>query len=573
MPMIDGVKFACEPCMRGHRSSKCTHQDRILIKVRKPGRPLSSCPHEAGSCSCEVASVAIPKMSNNCPCGTPSDGKVKKEDKGSKHERSRAGSHLSSIPTTPVQQVPMGQGYGFPPGFLPPGMENPGEFMPGMDPQMWPPAPFNGMNGMNPMDPFSPPIDLNSPLGQPFYTNAPPPPGLSPVPIVKPPSSKKSCCKPEQGVVDAKNFIDATAAGFPHIQTAPMPPNGQYGEFQTPKEQRARRHTTEMYPRKRASVGAYPEGDMRQFGGHGPDGRSTSVPNVPVMGNPMMGGMPYGGQPLGPVSEDNQNPSYTIYSAPRYNQRQVMYMNAIREAHERHQQEEADAARRASQASEHAQKMNGSCCPPPDPSMPYALPHGAECGCGPNCSCVMCITHPYNSATIEYIRNIHQNMQTPEQSSEEHSPSTQGFAHSVAGVDFPQNGGVGMFGDAVLDNMLDEKDMLGMQGNQLSPSAFIQLDYNLGNCSQHNGGCMCGDGCQCVGCLTHGGHNGVPLHSGLDASMLTQPLTEHSLDEVQMNGQSGSLSLDDHKANDNSDGSIWKTEDSSSSSGIQKSGN
>ena len=30
-----------EPCMRGHRSSKCTHTDRILVQVRKPGRPLS----------------------------------------------------------------------------------------------------------------------------------------------------------------------------------------------------------------------------------------------------------------------------------------------------------------------------------------------------------------------------------------------------------------------------------------------------------------------------------------------------------------------------------------------------
>lgn len=563
--MINGVKFACEPCMRGHRSSKCTHSDRILIKVRKPGRPLSSCPHEAGTCSCEIASVAIPKSSNSCPCGTP-DEKVKKEDKGSK---SRTGSHLSSIPSTPVHQVPMPPAYGFPTVFLSPGIENPGDFMAGVDPQMWPQA---GFNGMNPIDPFASPVDLNAPLGQQFFPPGPPP-SLSPVPIIKAPSSEKSCCKSEFTPMDANNFIDAAAAGFPGTQAAPLHPNSQFGDFQTPKEQRARRHTTEMYPRKRASVGAYPEGDMGQFGAHGPVGRSTSVPNVPIMAVPVAPGIPYGAQQAEPISLDNQDPSYAIYSARRYNQRQVNYMNAIREAHERHQQEEADAARRASQASEHARKINGSCCAPPDPSMPYVLPHGQECGCGPNCSCVMCITHPYNTATIEYIRNIHQTMQTPEQSSEEHSPSNVGFAHSVTGVEFPPAGGVSMFCDAALDNMLDEKDMLGMQGNQLSPSAFIQLDYNLGTCSQHNGGCMCGDGCQCIGCLTHGGHNGVPFHSDPEASLLAQPLTEHPLGEAQVDAQSDGLPLDDQKANDNSDGSIWKVEESSSSSGIQPTSN
>lgn len=41
------------PCIRGHRSSKCKHEDRVLIEVRKPGRPLTTCPHPAGStCNC-----------------------------------------------------------------------------------------------------------------------------------------------------------------------------------------------------------------------------------------------------------------------------------------------------------------------------------------------------------------------------------------------------------------------------------------------------------------------------------------------------------------------------------------
>ncbi|CAI6332806.1 unnamed protein product [Periconia digitata] len=62
-------KVACGPCIRGHRSSKCDHRDRVLVEVRKPGRPLSSCPHPTGSCSCErvVINYTIPK-SSECAC-------------------------------------------------------------------------------------------------------------------------------------------------------------------------------------------------------------------------------------------------------------------------------------------------------------------------------------------------------------------------------------------------------------------------------------------------------------------------------------------------------------------------
>ncbi|RDL37271.1 uncharacterized protein BP5553_04704 [Venustampulla echinocandica] len=52
MPIINGYKYSCEPCIRGHRATSCTHTDRILIEVRKPGRPLESCGHEFDTCTC-----------------------------------------------------------------------------------------------------------------------------------------------------------------------------------------------------------------------------------------------------------------------------------------------------------------------------------------------------------------------------------------------------------------------------------------------------------------------------------------------------------------------------------------
>ncbi|KAJ1974313.1 copper-binding transcription factor [Dimargaris verticillata] len=43
MVYIDGQKFACEKCIKGHRASTCNHHDRSLIPIRRKGRPVSQC--------------------------------------------------------------------------------------------------------------------------------------------------------------------------------------------------------------------------------------------------------------------------------------------------------------------------------------------------------------------------------------------------------------------------------------------------------------------------------------------------------------------------------------------------
>lgn len=45
----------------------------------------------------------------------------------------------------------------------------------------------------------------------------------------------------------------------------------------------------------------------------------------------------------------------------------------------------------------------------------------------------------------------------------------------------------------------------------LSPSSYFWQELVLPGCNDETGTCQCGDGCECVGCLTHGGHNGVAL--------------------------------------------------------------
>ncbi|KAF8457404.1 hypothetical protein BGX38DRAFT_784935 [Terfezia claveryi] len=140
LPLILTINIS-EPCMRGHRSSKCTHEDRLLVQVRKPGRPLSSCPHLAVGtggtttfvdangarlddttsthghgagekpCGCEVTSLAIPKVAS-CACSFPQppSSTTKPTSKSSLFElriypHQHFKSRVLSPPTSPVSPV------------------------------------------------------------------------------------------------------------------------------------------------------------------------------------------------------------------------------------------------------------------------------------------------------------------------------------------------------------------------------------------------------------------------------------------------------------------------------------
>lgn len=43
--IINGEKWACEACVRGHRVSNCQHSDRRLQHINRKGRPVSQCQH------------------------------------------------------------------------------------------------------------------------------------------------------------------------------------------------------------------------------------------------------------------------------------------------------------------------------------------------------------------------------------------------------------------------------------------------------------------------------------------------------------------------------------------------
>ncbi|KAI9252690.1 copper fist DNA binding domain-containing protein [Helicostylum pulchrum] len=41
--LINGEKWACETCIKGHRATHCKHTDRQLVPIKKKGRPSTQC--------------------------------------------------------------------------------------------------------------------------------------------------------------------------------------------------------------------------------------------------------------------------------------------------------------------------------------------------------------------------------------------------------------------------------------------------------------------------------------------------------------------------------------------------
>lgn len=125
MVLINGVKYACERCVRGHRVTTCNHTDQPLMMIKPKGRPSTTCIHcrelrknknanPTGKCSCgrqekkrlaqvmkDEAKVKA-KEKESCRC-------IDKEacvcHKTRQTRKKRVSGHESSSDTTPSPNV------------------------------------------------------------------------------------------------------------------------------------------------------------------------------------------------------------------------------------------------------------------------------------------------------------------------------------------------------------------------------------------------------------------------------------------------------------------------------------
>lgn len=64
MVLVDGVKYACQACIKGHRSSKCTHTDRELTEIKSAY--LSLLPFDLADLICRVHSTEKGRPTSQC---------------------------------------------------------------------------------------------------------------------------------------------------------------------------------------------------------------------------------------------------------------------------------------------------------------------------------------------------------------------------------------------------------------------------------------------------------------------------------------------------------------------------
>ncbi|KAK9653412.1 hypothetical protein HCH54_003329 [Aspergillus fumigatus] len=86
--LIDGEKWACEACVRGHRVTTCKHNDRPLIRIARKGRPFSTC----SVCNCT-------------PCQAPEEHTKLRREAESKSQSSKKSSGRPCRTTSAFQPI------------------------------------------------------------------------------------------------------------------------------------------------------------------------------------------------------------------------------------------------------------------------------------------------------------------------------------------------------------------------------------------------------------------------------------------------------------------------------------
>ncbi|KPM37407.1 hypothetical protein AK830_g9183 [Neonectria ditissima] len=422
MPLINGQKMACEPCIRGHRSTKCTHaNERLMVPVRKPGRPLSTCPHPVSRpCSCGQVTAAIPRK-QKCHCGPNSaePPEVKAEASDLSNATPQSPPKATNPPyriqktTTKNGTQPLGRRQSVDTTALERMDPNMLNIMPAYSTaQQKPPAPMPDMSafgamGMVPADTsfgpmvypvFSP--QMPSPMIGPDAANGMPN-GHSPVLTNGQASDKDN---------ETTSKVGSCCGGGSNGVTTSLPATTQSSTTVSSPIITSERKTKSCCSSGINSPKAEPKSDVLPMPG-------VSAPNglvMPPFQPPMVipnGIYPYYPQP----TIFTYPPQYGSFLQPLQPEqwRQVM-------------------------ASMTFAAQGGMPAPYAIPNaVPYhaqGTPHSAagtshQCTCGETCQCVGCAAHPYNDATQSYVRSAWESMMDDPQNPRANGHGDHGHTH------------------------------------------------------------------------------------------------------------------------------------------------
>ncbi|KAK2751555.1 hypothetical protein FQN55_000276 [Onygenales sp. PD_40] len=511
MPLDEeGAKWSCEPCVRGHRSSKCQHFDRLMMKVPKAGRPLAKCPHPKGTCSCQklyAFMVRIPKGST-CLCRP-----------------------LYQVPmvvteTGAVQPAPSSPGLPSAPAINPNRIQKRSRRQNSL--QAAPELVAKGLNSMVPApNEYNPDVsnEQNQPTLniQPSYNpqyQAPIPPQYRPGEI----SNMDSTSRKVYGVQSQNSGTNLGArpasGGCCGKKQQPEPPSQPVKSCCSGKSSKREEH------------GDKPE-QLKE--------EETTVSQLPFSQTPA-----------------NSVPAYP----PTWSQRSFSTPELAGQAHTNYNSTLSYMPNGT--ASPDLRLNHGTSAPVTgysSPDIPYAYhsightlpqippantsglpflsnpmlsePSAHNCDCGDGCQCLGCASHPFNDTTRQHIQEMGYLMAFRDDDQTTETGNTPPFSGPTvpAGFDYhtlPPNNLPVQPSNQPYYRGTGQQPALDYTGSSEAPAvydpnygqmlmhdaAYYEVEYPVGlldPCTNLTGTCQCGVNCACVGCLTHSGHDGVAL--------------------------------------------------------------
>ncbi|GAB0131694.1 hypothetical protein EsDP_00000155 [Epichloe bromicola] len=553
MPLINGQKMACEPCIRGHRSTKCTHaNERLMVPVRKPGRPLSSCPHPSSRpCACAAVTAAIPRR-QKCHCGPPDNAAV--EDQPAKD----LSSTTAVTPPSPPKPATAGfrvQKQGAKVG---PSRKQSVDIagLQRMDSSQINVVPLYNDNGMSPQ--------LSSTNGSPtpmpdtsLYASIAVTPSDSsfssaesgiypmfpyaPAPIMVPTGQAKPAVNGQNGVstngtADSgpetlKSCCGGRAKGTKSRAATPPPPlvsvntsdvSSDDIDIGPAAKSCCSSKTTSSTQREKKHAPGHAPGVM-------PPPGVSFVPNGIMMPPPfqhpmvMASGMyPFYAQP----NIFNFPPQYGSYLQPLQPEQWRQVMAAMAFSQNVGGQSFGMAGPLPMQQQQHPhhhhhhhQQQQQT---PTTPNESSWTSH--QCSCGDSCQCVGCAAHPYNEATQDYVRSAWNMMKEDPETGNSHANG--GVTHLNGVTDGGANASKGEQEEAanassngtttpikphhdgtrspVAAQTPPDAESGASEEQALCASDFFFVSYPFGDsCAGETMSCPCGDDCQCIGCAIH----------------------------------------------------------------------
>lgn len=510
--------MACEPCIRGHRSTKCTHaNERLMVPVRKPGRPLSACPHPRDQpCGCGSVTAAIPRK-QACGCGTPAQSAAQvvprpanntpdipsptkpsfKVQKPSRPSSSRKQSFdpanleridMNHVNIQPFEQRPQNVPVAFTNGYT---MANPAPVY-GFTPQY---ANIQPQYGMVPMQPPPHPNGINGSVIHPgtngYSNGVHHQNGNSLEHVIESPLATPVTF----GSGDSGKFTN----GHSYIEPSKGRMNdqgiGSNGGSCCAPRQKSHSNSSSTSSISEASESQQGSCCSSRAGNQAlkkePQSNGTSTQNTPQIPHQTL---PQNGMPFNPGLYQQFVPQPTVFTyPPTYGS----WQNPLQ-----------PSAWREGIRSNYAQAEISI---PPD-SLPFNTPPMSEsmdtvhtCGCGDTCQCIGCAAHPYNDATQNYVRSAYASMSIERSSSEVYSNgqptanggtngNTSAQAHNAEQIASPTALTPASTTSGTGDEQnLPENDFL-----------FVNYPFTGEGCGGTEHECPCGDDCACIGCTIHG---------------------------------------------------------------------